>query len=136
MVVTKKPRLKVKSQSKPPVSLREDIAYGRGADFRIDEDAGIVYGVKILGWTSKNGRRYLPEAVAAKLNLYEGVRVFIDHGSRGDQVRDMEDFFGTIEKPRMMDDGVYGDFHYLKTHPFATQFVESAKRFKNSFGFS
>ena len=41
------------------VSLREDLVR-LGKPERVDRDAGILYGVKILGLESVNKRRYLP----------------------------------------------------------------------------
>src|SRR3954467_13319392 len=45
----------------------------------VDRDAGVIRGVKVLGWDSKNGRRYDPAGVDPA--LYEGADVNIDHAA-------------------------------------------------------
>jgi len=63
---------------------------------RIDEEQGILYGVKLLGEHSKNGRRYLPEAMRAAVPLYEGSKSFADHPERNKlgEDRRMKDWIG------------------------------------------
>ena len=46
---------------------------------RVDRENGIIRGVRIIGLTSRNGRRYKPEALRQSIGLYEGVRVFQNH---------------------------------------------------------
>ena len=47
----------------------------------MDRDAGVIRGVKLLGWASANGREYLPAGVDPA--LYEGRVVNIDHAASG-----------------------------------------------------
>jgi len=43
---------------------------------RIDAEAGIIQGVKILGAHSQNGREYTRQAMRAAIQLYENSKVF------------------------------------------------------------
>lgn len=106
---------------------------------RIDRDAGILYGVKILGVTSSNdgGRRYLPEAIRKAAKLYENASVRIDHPDEPESQRSSHDVLGWLRSVRVGKDGcLYGDLHYLKTHPFAPRLVEAAERNPRAFGLS
>ena len=116
-------------------SLREDITYGPGP-YKVDREQGIIFEVKILGWDSKNGRRYLREDIERKLHLYEGKPCNIDHPKRPEDSRASEDRFGRFVNPRLKEDGVYADLHYLKSHPMAERLCEAAERMPDIFGFS
>jgi len=99
----------------------------------IDEEAGVIKGVKILGLSSKNNRTYKPEAVEAAKKLYEGMGINLDH-QRGN--RRVSDGFGRLRGVELREDGLYGDLEYLKAHPFAGQFIESAQRMPEQVGLS
>lgn len=101
----------------------------------VDLDAGIIRGVKVLGEYSRNGRRYADQAMAESLSLYEGIAVNIDH-RYDDSERPMVEGFGTLRNVRKADDGIYGDLHFLKSHPCAAMICERAERFPESFGMS
>jgi hypothetical protein len=108
---------------------------------RIDRDAGIIYGVKVLGLVSKNDRRYLPKAVSDALPLYEGVAVNIDHqrddpNSRVIQDRPMRDRWGVLRNARIIDGEIYANLHYIKSHPMTEMLVEAAEKFPETFGLS
>ena len=51
----------------------------RGVRIRVDRQAGVIRGVKILGLQSRNGRTYLPEALAQAAPLYEDAKVNVNH---------------------------------------------------------
>lgn len=108
---------------------------------RIDKDAGIIYGVKVLGPQSRNGRVYEAEAIANALPLYEGVSVNLNHQriepkSQVQQDRRIEDRWGVLKNARLKDGSIYADLHYLKTHPTTPQLIEAAERFPETFGLS
>lgn len=109
-----------------------------GADLaaRIDEEAGVIRGVKILGRVSANGREYTREAVRNAVAKYEGREVYVDHRKPGDD-RSSYDKFGWFEnvKPDSNDE-LWGDFHYLKSHAMAAPTIEAARRRPQLFGFS
>jgi hypothetical protein len=108
---------------------------------RIDKDAGIIYGVKVLGPQSRNGRVYEAEAIANALPLYEGVSVNLNHQriepkAQVQQDRRIEDRWGVLKNARLKDGSIYADLHYLKTHPATPQLIEAAERFPETFGLS
>lgn len=127
-----------------PVSLREDFARS-SSPLRVDRDQGVIYGVKILGFESVNGmdgmpkvqRRVYPrEVVTRAQGLYEGLHVSIDHPKRAGEQRSAYDRFGKLTNINIRPDGLYGDLHYLKTHPLAERIVEAAERMPDAFGLS
>jgi len=46
-----------------------------GKKLFIDREKGIIKGVKIIGFNSQNGRKYLPEALKDAVPMYEGIKV-------------------------------------------------------------
>lgn len=127
------------------------------ANARIDEERGIIFGVKVLGYRSRaTGRTigldprlygeavdqpycYSRQAVMEAAPLYEHCRVYIDHpefsyrqdGERIASLRDrrLEEVFGELVNIRVTESGMYADLHYVKSHPRAAQIVETARRF-------
>lgn len=138
------------SQS-PRAALVESYTLGGQADssLRIDEENGIIFGVKLGGRFSPNchgirgvteGTEYKASAYKEALALYEGAKVFIKH-SRGQSARDDRDpfeYMGVIRNARYDDasDCPRGDFHYKKTHPRTPELLEDIKRGMGGFGFS
>jgi hypothetical protein len=105
---------------------------------RVDRDAGVIHGVRILGRISRNGREYSPAALAQAARLYEGLGVNLNHADRprSPGARTVEDGFGWLESIDIRDDGVYGDLHYFRAHPQAEVIVEAAVRNPRRFGLS
>lgn len=117
------------------ISLCEDITRVAGP-LRVDRDQGVIHGVKILGWESDNGRRYLPEAGREAVPLYEGCKVFLDHPEKRSGTRDDADAFGRLRDVRWEKDGVYGDLHFFMSHPMAARVCEDVERGLGVFGMS
>lgn len=107
-----------------------------GDALKVDREAGVIRGVKILGKESKNGRTYSDRAMQQAAGLYEGRKVNIDHMMREGSERPFRDVFGELRNVRMQDGAVYGDLHFLKSHPLAEQVCEAAERFPTQFGLS
>jgi hypothetical protein len=107
-------------------------------DLRIDREAGVIHGVKILGSTSLNGRIYSSKAMREAASMYEGIDVNIDHPSRKDPdaERGLVDGFGCLKQVNVREDGVYGDLHYLKSHEHAEVILERAEQMPQRFGLS
>lgn len=108
------------------------------AELRVDENAGIIHNVKVLGRESANGRTYEDPAMDQAAKLYEGIDVNIDHPSKAtpDADRTLVEGFGVLENVRRKGDAVFADLPYLKTHPLAEMVVERAKRMPQKFGLS
>ena len=104
------------------------------SDPQIDEENGVIRGVKILGSISRNGRRYTQEAISKAIPLYERAGVNLDHVQEGK--RKVVDGFGRLSNVALKGDDLFGDIEYLKTHQFAPQFVEAAKRMPEQLGLS
>lgn len=95
---------------------------------RIDRDAGVIHGVRILGLQSRNRRRYLKEAIAKAAPLYEGARVYIDHST--EKKRQGKERWGKLTNVRVAEDGgLIGDLHYLKHHTETERILEAIERF-------
>ena len=102
----------------------------------IDKDAGIIRNVKILGFISKNGRTYTPQAIKEAVPLYEGVPVNADHGDTKTP-RSIHDRLGRIINVHFVEgEGLFGDFEFFKTHPLSSRIIEAAERLPESMGFS
>lgn len=109
-----------------------DLSEG-AAPSRVDREAGVIKGVKLLGWTSQNGRTYDPAGVDPA--MYEGRAVnFNHHKGAGD--RSVYDRFGRIANAVKRQDGLYGDLEYLRSHPYAESVAEAAERMPNVYGLS
>ena len=64
---------------------------------QIDRAQSVIRGVKILGLRSRNGRVYLPTALAAAAQLYEGAKVNVNHPKGHPHgPRDYQDRIGTL----------------------------------------
>jgi hypothetical protein len=103
---------------------------------KVDRENGVIKGVKILGFDSLNGRRYSESAVRSAVHLYEGKGVNVDHWRKSDD-RPVKDHFGELRNVRFIEGkGLFGDLHYLKSHPEAETILERAERMPNQFGLS
>lgn len=105
---------------------------------RIDRDAGVIVGVKVLGLKSANNggkRRYLQEAADRAIPRYEGSKVFIDHilldnkQASNSKIRKTGERWGLLKNVAPDGDGLSGDLHYLKSHPLTEQILEAIDRF-------
>lgn len=103
----------------------------------VDRAAGIIRGVKILGPSSKNGRRYTERAMTAAKGLYEGRGVNADHPLRPGDARSVNDRFGWFENVKIRPAGLFGDFHVLDPQdPLAKKLFTAAEQRPDLFGFS
>ena len=112
-----------------------EAAYGSG---KVDREAGLIRGVKVLGLQSRNRRSYLPEATRRAVGLYEGAPVYIDHPDpQSTGTRSFRDRWAILENVRADESGeLWGDVKYLKTHPMTETILESAELFPDTFGLS
>lgn len=110
----------------------------RGASMRVDAQTGVIHGVKVLGLESRNGRTYLPEALAQAASLYEEAKVNVNH-PKGNPAgpRDYQDRIGTIRGIVMRPgEGLFGDFHFNPKHALAEQLIWDAEHAPENVGFS
>lgn len=110
----------------------------RGEPMRIDREAGLIRGVKILGLVSRNGRTYLPDALARARALYEGAKVNVNHPKGNpSSPRDYRDRIGVIRNAHVRpSEGLFADFHFNPKHGLAEQLVWDATHATENVGFS
>jgi hypothetical protein len=117
--------------------VREDYTPQPGP-LKVDRAAGVIYGVKVLGWRSRNRREYTREMAedAVRRKLYEGVKVRINHQVEPARFLPAEPLFGTIHNARTSPDGLFADLHYLKSHEMAERVCEDVERGLGLYGLS
>jgi hypothetical protein len=119
---------------------------GKAKGPRIDRDAGVIYGVLVVGKVSRNrkesskGRRYTDECLREALGLYEGARVRVNHLKINPTVqagdRDVNAVLGQLRGCWLAPEGVRGNLHYLKSHPMADRLADAAEAMPTAFGLS
>ncbi|MEN6458586.1 MAG: hypothetical protein ABFC63_06615 [Thermoguttaceae bacterium] len=116
----------------------QEFCDSRGVKMRVDREAGVIRGVKVLGLESRNGRSYLPEALAKAAPLYEEAKVNVNHprGNPGGP-RDYQDRIGTVRSVTLRPgEGLFADFHFNPKHALAEQLIWDAERSPENVGFS
>lgn len=105
---------------------------------KVDREAGIIHGVRILGSESRNGREYSKAAIAQAKPLYEGRVVNVGHPSRSNPgaERSVDDRIGWLSNVREENNGLTGDLNFLKSDPRAEKICEAAERNPALFGLS
>jgi len=116
----------------------QEFVDSRGIAMRVDRQAGVIRGVKILGLQSRNGRTYLPEALAQAARLYEDAKVNVNHpkGSAAGP-RDYQDRMGVIRNVAVRaGEGMFADFFFNPKHQLAEQLIWDAEHAPENVGFS
>ena len=105
---------------------------------QVDREAGVIRGVKILGRTSRNHRVYSEAALNQAAYLYEGLAVNLDHPvpAQAGAGRSVAEGFGWLTSVGVREGGVFGDLHFLRSHPQADMIAEAAERNPRRFGLS
>jgi tetrahydromethanopterin S-methyltransferase subunit G len=101
---------------------------------RVNRESGVIYGVKVLGLHSRNGRVYSPAAVQAATKLYEGKPVNVDHAIG--RPRSYRDRIGKLVNVRFDQDGLYADLLVNPKHPLAEQLFWDAEHAPENVGLS
>jgi hypothetical protein len=119
-------------------TLSARITEGLSSASKVDRTAGVIRGVKLIGFESRNNRIYPPKVLKEAVHLYEGAKVNIDHPDRGPgQERKYSDRFGAIKNVRFVEgQGLYGDFHFNPHHPMTEQVLWDAENNPEALGFS
>jgi len=110
---------KTKDRSSQPLVEFYD---SRGATLRVDREKGVIYGVKILGLESANGRSYSPKAIREAAQLYEGSKVNLNHarGANATGPRGYEERLGAVRGVKVVEgSGLFGNLHYNPKHAIA-----------------
>jgi hypothetical protein len=116
----------------------QEFCDSRGVSMRVDRQAGVIRGVKVLGLESRNGRTYLPEALAQAARLYEDAKVNVNHPKGNPSgPRDYQDRIGTIRHATVQPgEGLFGDFYFNPKHALAEQLMWDAEHAPENVGFS
>jgi len=115
-----------------------EYANAAGEALRLDRTAGVIRGVKLLGLTSRNRRRYTPQALRAAASLYEGAKVNVNH-PKGHPAspRDYQDRLGTVRAVEFREGaGLFADLHFNPKHALAEQLQWDAEQAPYNVGFS
>jgi hypothetical protein len=118
--------------------LLQEFVDSRGVEVRVDRQQGVLRGVKLLGLQSRNGRKYLPDALSAARTLYEGARVNVNH-AKGHPLaaRDYQDRLGVVRQIAWRNaEGLFGDLHFNPKHALAEQLVWDAEHAPENVGLS
>ncbi|MDO4557472.1 MAG: hypothetical protein Q4C47_00705 [Planctomycetia bacterium] len=110
----------------------------RSQSLRIDRASGILHGVRILGYHSRNGRRYSETCLKESIPLYESAKVNVNHAAQSDHSgRDYRDRIGSLHRVIFRPgEGLYADFHYNPKHPLTEQLLWDAEHAPANVGFS
>lgn len=100
---------------------------------RVDEAAGYLYGVKLIGRDSKNNRVYPPDVLTAAAPLYEGAKVFFDHN---EEERGVLSSAGVVENVRFANGALWGDIKLRKAGQHFSDIIEIATDFSTDYGLS
>jgi hypothetical protein len=115
-----------------PTRLQERATFSRLDSSPVDRVNHTISDVKLLGWTSLNGRRYDPVGCGKSCGLYEGARVNIDHGSKTVAGR-----FGRVAGVYTRDDGLYAKtLHYNPHLPLTEAILWAVENDPGSLGMS
>jgi len=116
----------------------QEFCDSRGVAIGVDRPSGVIRGVKVLGFESRNGRIYLPEALAQAVRLYEDAKVNVNH-PKGNPAgpRDYQDRIGAIRNVAVRPgEGLFADFHFNPKHALAEQLAWDAEHAPENVGFS
>jgi hypothetical protein len=118
--------------------LLQEYVDSRHERLRVDRTAGVIRGVKLLGLSSRNGRRYREEALVDAVGLYEGAKVNMNH-PKGHPLspRDYQDRLGVVRGVEFRaGEGLFGDLHFNPKHALSEQLVWDAEHAPQNLGMS
>jgi hypothetical protein len=118
--------------------LLQEFVDSASQQLRVNHDAGVIRGVKLLGLDSRNGRRYRENALIEAIGLYEGAKVNINH-PKGHPLspRDYQDRLGVVRGVQFRAGaGLFGDLHFNPRHALSEQLVWDAEHAPQNVGMS
>ncbi len=118
--------------------LLQEYVDSRNSRLRVDRAAGVIRGVKLLGLSSRNSRRYREDALIGAVGLYEGAKVNINH-PKGHPLspRDYQDRLGVVRGVEFRTgEGLFGDLHFNPKHALSEQLVWDAEHAPQNVGMS
>lgn len=121
------------------VQLLEDlVGLSKPAGVDVGPRTITLRGVKILGLTSKNGRKYSAAGAKKAIPLYEGSKINADHPDKPSDRRSAYDRLGRVENVCQRPDGcLYGDAILLRAHPLAKRVAHAVQEgMEDSYAFS
>lgn len=121
-----------------PLTIREATAAGLTPHSRWDAAGGVVYGVKLLGKQSLNGRRYAESAIREAFGQVERTPSYIDHPPGERNERSVTERFGRFAGPYYDADGTLcaREFRFNPRHDFARDFLWLLENAPADVGFS
>ncbi len=119
-------------------TLLQEFVDSRGAELRVEPEAGLLRGVKLLGLSSRNGRTYREAALRQAIALYEGAKVNVDHPAGGPlEPRAYRDRLGVVKNVQLRPgEGLFGTLVYNPKHALAEQLAWDAVHAPENVGFS
>lgn len=120
-----------------------NIFEGVFTEISVDSESRTIRNAALVGQVSRNGRRYLPEALKAGAAKYEGTKVYVDHPDKNDENRgwrSVKDLAGKIENVRFDGQKIRGDIKLLSNaggtlaFDIATSMPDVAGMSHNAFG--
>ncbi len=102
---------------------------------RVDTTKGVVFGAKLCGRLSSNGREYASDCLIEAVPLYEGCKIFLNHGT-GRTPRKYEEQIGRVRNARFEAGAVRGDLHLNLGHAATKQILHDAIHAPDSLGCS
>lgn len=94
---------------------------------RIDKDAGIIRGVRVLGIDSKHGYSYDIEGQRRACPMFEQMAVGLDHDYKGGPMQ-VADAWGVLTNPGVDEKGTYADLKYIIKHEQTPAIIDDLER--------
>jgi uncharacterized protein YoxC len=121
----------------PTGSLLAEFVDSRGRKLTVDRAESTVDGVKLMGWESKNKRRFAEAARQEIYSLCENAKINVNHNTADlSAPRNYGDRFGFVVSRTREADGIYGKVKVNPKHPLAEQFFWDAEHAPQNCGFS
>lgn len=109
----------------PVCQITERVALDTAA--RVDRQAGVIRGVRVLGMESSNGRFYPEATLRRAVPMYDNAVVMCDHPKRPTDPRSVLERIGLLVRPRFEVDAIRADLRLTKGHRLYEALLDSAE---------